>query len=283
MIKLHAKLFGAVRAVSDRAFIRGAYFLSFGSLPNLQNPQTFNEHICAIKCDDASLALAPYADKAAVRDYVRRAVGEKYLIAALGVYDAPQQIPYDTLPARFVIKCTHASGYNILVKDKRKLDIPEANRRLTRWLSRNYYTVGREKNYKEIPPRLLVETYLDASETLPEYKIFCFHGKPKIIDVNCTKKGKRMTSLYDTDWNFVPVRLGYPNAGDAFAPPKALAELLELAQTLAAPFAFVRVDLYAAKEGIFFSELTFTSGGGLVPFDPPEYDARFGAFFEETQ
>lgn len=278
MIKLHAKLFGGCRVVRDRSFIRTAYFLSFGRLPDLEQPQTFNEHICAIKCDEKTLRLAPYADKATVREYVKQTIGAQYLIDEIGVYKTPEEIPYESLPERFVIKCTHASGYNILVTGKSKLDTQAVNRRLKRWLSSNYYTAGRENNYKRISPRILIEQYLETQDALLEHKIFCFQGKPQFIDVNCFKGKRRTAALYDTQWNLLPVRMGYP--ADQFDRPKQLSELLEAAEKLAAPFVFVRVDLYCIDDGILFSELTFTPGGGLVHFDPPEYDRRFGELFE---
>lgn len=282
LIKLHSVLFGSCSAISDRSFVKTAYFLSFGRFPKLNAPESFNEHICAIKCSDKALTYAFYVDKYAVRAYVEERLGAEYLNPVLGIYDSPEEIPYDTLPERFVLKCTHGSGYNILVKDKHSLNIPQTNRTLQKWLKKNYYHVGRERNYKNIPPRVMADSYIDHGETLQEYKIFCFQGVPKLIDVNFFEEGGRKTGLFTPQWERIPVTLGYRACPELPHKPEKLPELLQAAACLSEPFDFVRVDLYLVKGRILFSELTFTSGGGLVHFSPKEYDRFFGKYFEET-
>ena len=281
LIKLHSRLLGKCSFVSDRSFVRGAYFLSFGKFPDLEHPKSFNEHICAIKCASESLKLAPYVDKYAVRDYVARQVGETYLNPILGVYDKPEDIPYGELPKRFVLKCTHGSGYNIIVTDKAKLNIAKTNRQLRKWLRKNYYHVGRERNYKNVRPRIMADSYISHGEALQEYKIFCFGGVPRLVDVNVFSEKGRTTGIYTTDWERVPVKFGYAPTPELTPKPRNLSELLNVAAELARPFPFVRVDLYHDGENTIFSELTFTSGGGLVHFEPEDYDSIFGGYFED--
>ena len=283
LIKLHSKLFGRCKCISDRNFVKTAYFLSFGRLPSLSAPKTFNEHICAIKCADETLSYAPYADKYEARSYVAKTVGEQYLNPVLGIYGDPAQIPYDKLPDRFVLKCTHASGYNIIVRNKNELDVDRCNGQLKAWLCQNYYHVGRERNYKNIKPRVMVDSYIDHEGALAEYKIFCFYGKPRLVDVNLFAGGGRKTGIFTTAWEAVPVTLGYKTCDELPAKPAQLNELLSVAAALSKPFPFVRVDLYLNQGKILFSELTFTSGGGLVHFKPEKYDRIFGEFFEDKQ
>lgn len=59
--------------------------------------------------------------------------------------------------------------------------------------------------------------------------------------------------------------------------PRNRDELIKVAEKLAQPFKFVRVDLYNVDEKVIFSELTFHSGGGLIPFQPKKYDYKFGS------
>lgn len=279
LIKLHSVLLGGCGWISDRAFVRGAYFLSFGKFPELDEPKTFNEHICAIKCAEESLNLSRYADKYAVREYVEKTVGGAYLNPIYGVYDRPEDIPYDTLPAQFVLKCTHASGYNVIVTDKSRLNISKTNRQLTKWLKKNYYHVGRERNYKNIRPRIMVDAYIPHENVLSEYKIFCYHGVPRFIDVNAFSDGGRTTGIYTATWERLPVKLGYEATPAVLPKPEKLETLLTVAAELARPFPFVRVDLYHNEGTTLFSELTFTSGGGLVHFEPDDYDRLFGRYF----
>ena len=281
LIKLHSTLFGGCKCISDRCFVKTAYFLSFGRLPSLSEPKTFNEHICALKCSEEALSYAPYADKYEVRSYVAQTVGEKYLNPVLGVYDDPKQIPYDGLPNQFVLKCTHASGYNMIVKNKAELDFERSNKRLKMWLSRNYYTVGRERNYKNIKPRVMVDSYIDHDGALAEYKVFCFYGKPRLVDVNLFTENGRRTGIFTPDWEALPMTLGYEACRELPEKPAQLEELLNVASALSAPFPFVRIDLYLNREKILFSEMTFTSGGGLVHFSPGKYDRIIGEFFED--
>ncbi|WP_408610352.1 ATP-grasp fold amidoligase family protein [Faecalicatena fissicatena] len=81
--------------------------------------------------------------------------------------------------------------------------------------------------------------------------------------------------MFDPEWNLLPVRYGY-DGFDNDVEPENGEELISAAERLAAPFEFVRVDLYNVDGRIIFSELTFHSGGGLIPFEPKEYDRKFG-------
>ena len=110
---------------------------------------------------------------------------------------------------------------------------------------------------------------------LEEYKLFCFKGKVGFIQHNKQIGGKRYDNIFDSSWSILPVKYGYCGfAGDA--KPENGDELIAVAEKLATPFDFVRVDLYNVDGRIVFSELTFHSGGGLIPFRRKEYDRKFG-------
>ena len=115
---------------------------------------------------------------------------------------------------------------------------------------------------------------------MPEIKLFCFDGKVKLISYNLFKDGKTFSNTYDENWNYLNIHKGYSGFTGKDIPVNAF-EIIEIAEKLAKPFPFVRVDLYAVDGSIYFSELTFFSGGGTVPFDPPEYDEKFASFFKE--
>lgn len=281
LIKLFIGLARNNKNISDKSFVSWLYFISFGKFPAIDNPKTLNEHICAIKVSDKSYDLSHYADKAGVREYIKEKIGEKYLTPSFGVYDNPEDIPFDTLPASFVMKCSHASGYNILVKDKNSLDINSAKDTLKKWLGTNYYTIGREKNYKNIPPAVLVEEYIPDFDSFKEYKIFCFGGKPKFIELSLYENGKRCAMLFDTSWDKIPATFGYPLPQNFPEKPVNLSELISVAKTLSTDFDFVRVDLLSDGKKLLFGELSFTPGGGLVPILPKKYDALFGSYFNE--
>ncbi|MGM9598811.1 MAG: ATP-grasp fold amidoligase family protein [Faecousia sp.] len=223
-IKLYSCVFGRTTGlISDRTYTRTLYYLSFGCLPNLEQPKKFSEHICAIKLSDDTLAYRKYADKYEVRRFVARELGESYLIPMLGVYKSFDEIPFPDFPKRFVLKATHASGYNVIVRDKDQLNLSAVRRKFRKWLKKDYYLVGRENNYKNIRPRILAEPFLDFGSTLREYKIFCFHGQVRMICVHCFDEKGRTVTAFDPDWYRLDVTMGYPAAA-SMPKPKELTD-----------------------------------------------------------
>lgn len=262
--------------ISDENHSRMLFRVIFGYTPDLKHPKTMNEYICATKISDEKLNFDIYTDKYEVRNYVRETVGEQYLNKVLGIYDNFDEIDFEELPAAFAMKATHGSSYNIIVPDKAKLDKTAAKKKFDCWLKENFYYKDREKNYKNIKPRIMCDAFLCPSDgQLEEYKLFCFKGKVGFIQHNKQISGKRYDNIFDAQWNILPVKYGYDGfEGDN--PPDNGTELITVAEKLAAPFELVRVDLYNVDGKIIFSELTFHSGGGLIPFEPREYDRKFG-------
>lgn len=266
--------------ISDEKHAKLLFWIMFGYRLDIQNPQTMNEYICATKIRDEKLDYWRYTDKYEVRKYVAGAAGEQYLNEVVGIFDRFEDIDFDKLPDAFAMKATHGSSYNVIVPDKSKLDIPAAQKKFGKWLKENFYYKDREKNYKLIQPRIMCDAFLTPKDgQLEEYKLFCFKGKVGFIQHNKQIGGARYDNIFDRDWNLLPVKYGYDGFPDDAAPDNG-AELIAVAEKLAAPFPFVRVDLYNVDGRIVFSELTFHSGGGLIPFQPKEYDREFGKLLD---
>lgn len=264
------------RAISDEKHSKLLFRVMLGYTPDLNNPKTMNEYICATKISDEKLKYSIYTDKYEVRKYVQEAIGNKYLNKVIGVYESFEEINFENFPNAFAMKATHGSSYNVIVSDKSKMDIKETKRKFDHWLKENFYYKDREKNYKNIVPRIMCDEFLRPSDgQLEEYKLFCFKGKVGFIQHNKQIGGKRYDNIFDDKWSLLPVKYGYDGfAGDH--KPENGDELIWVAENLATPFEFVRVDLYNVDGRIVFSELTFHSGGGLIPFTPREYDRKFG-------
>ena len=262
--------------ITDEAHSKLLFKVMFGYTLDLDNPKTMNEYICATKISDAKLSFDIYTDKYEVRKYVERTVGKCYLNDVLGIFDSFDKINFDKLPNAFALKATHGSSYNIIVADKSKLDVVGAKRKFDRWLQENYYLKDREKNYKNIKPRIMCDAFLSPADgQLEESKLFCFKGRVGFIQHNKQIEGRRFSNIFNSAWEILPVKYGYSGfAGDA--KPENGDELITVAEKLATPFEFVRVDLYNVDGRIVFSELTFHSGGGLIPFYPQNYDREFG-------
>ena len=262
--------------ISDQGHSKLLFRIMFGYPLDLEHPKTMNEYICATKIRDEKLEYWRYTDKYEVRKYVEDTIGDKYLNEVLGVYHSFDEIDFDTLPSAFALKATHGSSYNVIVPDKQQLDCAAAKKKFDKWLKENFYYKDREKNYKLIEPRIMCDAYLCPTDgELEEYKLFCFRGKVGFIQHNKAVGGNRHSNIFSPSWELMDVKYGYegypndekPECGD---------ELISMAEKLAQPFEFVRVDLYHVDGKIIFSELTFHSGGGLVPFAPKEYDREFG-------
>lgn len=246
--------------------------------PDLKNPKTFNEKTIWLKLAHAFEDASLLADKVRVKDHVKNLIGSDYLIPTLGVYDRAGDIEYDALPDAFVMKLNHGSGWNIICRDRDRLDTEATNRKLTDWQRLNYYDVGKEYQYRDIPPRILCESYLENTSERPllDYKFFCFSGNPVIIQVDLDRFGGHRRKYYDPDWNELPFTILYPMSDRAVARPEKLDEMLKIAAKLCDDYVFVRVDLYYHEGRIYFGELTFHHDGGFGPFTPSKYDRVLG-------
>lgn len=148
----------------------------FGYAPNFQSPKGFNEKIQWLKLYDSTPIKGMLADKYAVRSWVKEKIGEKYLIPLLGVFDKFEDIDFNKLPDKFVLKTNHASSTNVLVKDKMKLNLFETKLKFHRWLSTNYaFKMGFELHYGLIKPKIICEKFMGNGD-LVDYKFFCFQG-----------------------------------------------------------------------------------------------------------
>ena len=266
---------------SDEKRIRRKYRGELGRDPDLDNPATYTEKVLWLNLRHRDPRMVVCADKYAVRDWVAKRAGADILVPFLGVYDDADDIDLESLPDAFVIKATHGSGWNLIVPDKSALDWEEAKRSLQNWLCRSYYAHKREWQYRDMPHRLIVEQFLDGGdgEIPSQYQFFCFRRGDQqtiLIQVDFDEHANHRRDYYDIDWKRMPFTSRVPNAERETQRPERLADMLEIVRGLSEDFPFVRVDLFLVQDRIYFGELTFTSGGGMSSFDPPEWDRKLG-------
>lgn len=255
------------------------YFFAFRRLPNLKNPQRFTEKIQWMKIYGRLEKLSCYVDKYAVREYVTSCIGEEYLIPCFSVISATDKIPWDSLPNRFVIKATHGSGFNILVKDKSQINFNAIGSKIEKWLSRDYSRITKELQYKNCTRKVLFEEYLDINENEPyDYKYFCVNGKIEVIQILMYSSHHKIYGIhFNNNWQYLSLprkdiselkTINLPSA-------ESILKMQQIVCSLAKPFPFVRVDLYYVKGRVFFGELTFCPTSGLIKFYPDELDYKF--------
>lgn len=252
--------------------------LGHGAYPNLFHPRSFSEKIQYRKLFDRRPELVTFADKFAVRDYVRQRLGNDVLTTLYHLTEDPNDIPLDFLPERFVVKPTHGCGWIEIVRDKSQLDVEQLKARSASWLSTNFlYTAG-EWAYSQVTPRLMFEEILDdgRGEIPCDYKFFVFGGRVEFISVDLDRFGDHRRNMYDRHWN--RLKFGFQRSGsDETVPrPSRLDDMIRYAEILASDFDFLRIDLYQPGERIIFGEITATPASGLEPFWPGGTDCWIG-------
>ncbi|WP_162523782.1 ATP-grasp fold amidoligase family protein [Flavobacterium sp. LMO8] len=269
------KLIGA----SDFKITIYQYYLKNGVKPDLVNPKEFMEKLLWLKLNLYTEQYGKFADKYEVRNYVEEKIGKSYLSDIFGVYVSVSDINFIDLPNQFVLKGTHGSGYNIIVKDKSKLNIEHTKKKLNAFLAENYYYKFCEKIYKDLKPKILVEKYISEidNDELIDYKFHCFHGKPTYVYVQKNKSKDIRKSFYDLEWNQILPEDYISSFYEAdFKKPDNFDEMIMVAEKLSEGFVFLRVDLYSIGNKIIFGELTFFSNGGLVRSSIERFNKEFG-------
>lgn len=273
----------ALRVLPDSLYIQIYYFMRFKRLCNLNNPKTYNEKLQWLKLNDKNPDYINMVDKYEVKEYVRKIIGEEYIIPTLGVWENFDEIDFEKLPNKFVLKCTHDSEGLVIVKDKNQLDIDSAREKINTALKYNFYYIGREWPYKNIKPRIIAEQYMedDVYGELRDYKFFCFNGEPKAMFI-ATDRGEGTTKFdyYDLDFNHLDIVQHYPNSSKKIDKPLQFDKMLEISEILSKNMPHVRVDFYEVNGKLYFGELTFYHFSGFMPFTPCKWDDIFGSWIE---
>lgn len=269
-------------ASQSRAAIEVArrYRRRHGHFPNLLRPRTFHDKVALRIIFDRRPLLAIAADKLAARRYAEEHLGNSVLPKLYCVTTRPEEIPFDALPRRFVVKPSHASGHVELVTDKDSLDCAALISRCRRWLTMNYYWCNLEWGYKHATPRILVEEFIDdGSGNAPrDYKFFVFDGTIALIQVDESRFLGHRRSLYDRDWNRLEARYAHePISEEAGRRPTHFEALCAAAETLGRGVDFLRADFYDTEAQLYFGEITMAPGAAMERFSSDELDRQLGA------
>jgi uncharacterized protein (DUF362 family) len=246
----------------------------------LRAPRSFSEKILHLKLYHRPPLGSIYADKVRVRELVADEVGPHLLVPCLGVFRQPEDIDLEALPAQFVVKPNHLSGKIFICHNKNQINWSAACTEMRKWLKINYFTFGREHQYREIPPRLIVEELLlgPGYRDLRDYKFFCFNGEPRLIQVDIDRYGTHRRNFFDPDWRRLDLRVLFPCYDGEVPRPTALPEMLAVARRLSRNLCFARVDLYLTENRVLFGEITLHPGGGVEPVSPAGMDFVLGDY-----
>lgn len=269
--------------VPDKLWLKFLFRIKNGYWMDFKNPKTFNEKIQWLKVYGYKPEYSRMVDKYEVKKYVSDMIGEKYVIPTLGVWNRPENIEWETLPNKFVLKTTHGGGSCgvVICKDKSTFDIKQAIEELNVSMS---FTAGnsyREHPYMGVEKRIIAEELLEVKgeEDLCDYKFYCFNGEPQYCQVIRNRRSKETIDFYDMEWNhqeFVGLNSIANNGITPVSCPSNIENMKKICRKLAKDIPFVRIDLYEVDKKEFFGEITFYPASGFGTFTPKEWNMKLG-------
>ena len=273
----------------DERYLKILYRLKVGESLDLENPRSYTAQIQWLKLNYRKPSLNQYVDKYEVKKIVADTIGAQYVIPTLGIWDRIEDIDFDALPDKFVLKGTHDSKSTVICRDKRRFDRESALKKLRNSLCRNNYPPMREWAYKDVRPRIIAEKLMEDPahpEGLVDYKFFCFDGKVRASYLATGREqGKVCFDFFDRDFNHLPAfNEHHPHASVPLPKPENYEEMVRIAETLSQGFPHVRMDLYSiGNDRTYFGEYTFYHAGGMSEFIPREWDYTFGSWFRRPE
>ena len=279
----------------DKLYLSLLFRLKMGYWINWKNPKTFSEKLQWLKLYNRKPKYTTMVDKYAVKEYVAKIIGKEYIIPTLGTWEKPEDIDWENLPQKFVLKTTHGGGSSgvVICKDKATFDKTDAIAKLNKSLNECIYKSLREWPYKNVDRRIIAETYLEESNPansntdLPDYKFYCFNGEPVYCQVIRDRRTNETIDFYDMEWNHMPFVGLYPVATNGLYPvatnglypvarPTCLHEMIGICRTLSKSIPYSRVDLYIIDDKVYLGEITLFPYSGMGIFTPVEWNKKFG-------
>ena len=267
----------------DKLYLQLLFKQCMGYSLNLNNPQTFSEKMQWLKLYNRKPEYTQMVDKYEVKKYVADKIGEEYIIPTLGVWNRVEDIDFESLPNRFVLKTTHGGGSCgvVICKDKTTFDVDSFKKKLKKSLHHNIYHQFREWPYKNVKRRIIAEQFMSDNihQDLIDYKFYCFNGEPQYCQVIRDRRKKETIDFYDMQWVHMPFVGLNPIVKNGLNPvekPGQLNTMIEICKKLAKNIPFVRIDLYLINNKIFFGEITFFPASGFGVFTPEEWNYKLG-------
>lgn len=253
----------------DRLFHIAHFIWAHGRIPQ-RNSGLFNDYLFFLKTDGGldNVLRQFTSDKELVKVWIEARLGHGFTSKTFVVLNA-SDLNDQEIPANSVIKPTHLSGFvTFAIPELRTSELQKAQL----WMDQNLYLTSREANYKNLKPKLIVEELIADPSEIVDYKVFCFRGEPKIIQVDVGRHSSHRRTLYTADWELLDITYSKPKGGD-IPRPALLTQMLSAAKILARDFESLRVDFYLSEGRLLVGELTHC---------PEQAHGRFGSTHEES-
>lgn len=257
--------------------------MKMGKWPNIRHPKTFNEKLQWLKIHDHNPQYTQMVDKFAAKKWAANIIGSEYIVETLGCWNTPDEINWNLLPQKFVLKISHGGGGNgvIICRDKDNIDKKKVRNSLKSAMSLNLYKYNKEWPYKNVIPKIIAERLLfdnnRPDEVVNDYKFYCFNGKMEFMLISNDRNNKHAKfDYFDRNFNHLPFRQGGENYDGIIIRPKNFELMIYLAEKLSKGIPHVRVDFYDVNGHVYFGEMTFFDSSGFAAFEPEEWDYKYG-------
>lgn len=267
--------------ISPKATSKLNYRMTFGKKLNLKNPNGFNEKLMYIRIYnyDKNPLVWKCSDKYELREYAFSCgLTEKNFPQLYGVYKNAKEIDFSKFPDKFVLKCSHGCGFNYICTDKTKIDEKRVRKLLKKWKKERFGLISAETQYLHSKKYIYCEEYIEneKNEFPMDYKVYCFNGKAKLILVCSERKEKTRLNFFDLDWNEIMIGKSDYRSNKKLQKPEQLEKMIKLAEKLAVPFPFVRIDFYEYKSNVILGEMTFTPAANCAQYYTEEGNIYLG-------
>ena len=278
------KLINLLRLIPDEPYIKMAFWIKNGKRLDLKTPKTFCDKLNWMKNHDRHPEYTRLVDKVAVREHLKELLGEDIGIPILGVWEHYDDIDFNVLPEKFVLKCNHDSRSVRVITDKAAMDHAALREFYEGRLKQNHYVMGREYPYRDVPPRIYAEQYMipEGQSDINDYKFLCFDGEPAVMFIATGRSNDCRSDFFDMDFNHLDMRNSHFQAENPPAKPECFEEMKALARKLSQGMRYVRIDLYEIDGKVYFSEYTFFDAGGFWPKQPEEWEYKLGEMIRLT-
>src|SRR5690606_1208982 len=247
----------ALTFIDDYTYVTKEFKKRYGREIDLKNPQTISEKLQWLKLFYRNNNMPICSDKYEIRNFLKKYGYDHLLNEVITVLESDKeidQLDIDSLPDKFVFKATHGSSWNLICTDKSELDWKLWKKTFKKWLTLNLYVFGREWNYKELKPKILIEKFIDH-QPLIDYKFMCFNGEPKYLQINSEDENEKYVDFYDINWQKLEIyKKTFPPTSYELEKPENFSEMKKIATDLSEEFPFVRVDFYNFKGRIIIGE-----------------------------
>ncbi len=263
----------------DRAYAWVAFVLAHRRFPTAT--LSFNDQLYQVRASGSlgTPLRVSTTDKELVKHYVASTIGNEHNVPTLGILHSPAEVVEASFPADCCIKPTHASGKVLFRHSSGPVDLVE----IRSWFDLDYYELSRQANYRGLDRKVIIEPILFNTDSIRDYKIFCWHGTPTLIQVDVDRRHNHRRGFFTKNWKEMPFSIGYPGLSSPVERPDNLSAMLKAAARLSTPFEFVRVDFYTDGNALFVGEITHCHGGGIEKFFPKSAEKDASRHFFQNQ